>query len=112
MLLLSLAMTHANGDGGRRASPSKPALLHFHRVGRLDVAHARRIGGRLRSGMMLIGTEDDRLPLSRPRALEVGNCVLCARGCRRRAKERQRKDEISHRFLTCRWPSKASSEIA
>src|SRR5262245_36024917 len=105
MVLLSLAMASERllviGDGRRRASPSKPALLPFHRVGRLDVAHARRIGGGLRPGVVLMGAEDNRLASSRPRALEIGNCVLCARGSRCRAKERQCKDEMSHRFLTC-----------
>src|SRR5262249_28902415 len=88
------------GDRGRRPSPSKPAVLPFHRVGCLDVAHARWIGAPLRSRMMLIGAEDNRLAFSRPRVLEIGNCVLCARRSRRRAKKRQRKDEMSHRFLT------------
>src|SRR5262245_58039628 len=81
MVLLSLAMAHANGSllsataEEERLQASRP----FHRVGRLDVAHARRIGGGLRPGVVLMGAEDNRFASSRPRALEIGNCVLCAR---------------------------------
>ena len=66
------------GDGGRRAPPSKPALLPFHRVSCLDVAHARRIGGRLRSGMMVMGAEDDRFPFPDHVPLRSG-IASCAR---------------------------------
>src|SRR5262252_4967628 len=57
------------GGHGRRATPGKPALLAIHDISRLDVAHARRVGTGLRTGMMGIGAEHDRLALSRPRAL-------------------------------------------
>src|SRR5215471_4279503 len=52
------------GGRGRRATTGKPALLAIHDVGRLDVAQARRIGRGLRTGMMGICGEYDRLALS------------------------------------------------
>src|SRR5262245_30148083 len=67
------------GGRGRRATPGKPAVVAIDDVSRLDIAHARRIGSGLRTGMMWIGAEHDRLALARPGALEIGNCVLCAR---------------------------------
>ena len=67
------------GGRGRRATPDKSALLAIHDVSRLDVAHPRWIGSGLRTGMMGICAEHDRLALSRPGALEIGNCVLRAR---------------------------------
>src|ERR1700730_17038648 len=79
-------------------TPSEPAILSFHDVRRLDVAHARRISRGLRTRMMGMAAKDDRLALARPGALEIGNCVLCARGGSRDAEERQREDKTSHRF--------------
>src|SRR6516164_11397902 len=106
IVLLSLAIAHANGswvlaavdeERPQASRPSWPSTM----VSRLDVAHARRIGSGLRAGMMGVGAEHDRLALSRPCALEIGNCILCARGRCCRADKRQRKDKISHRFLPC-----------
>src|SRR6516225_6422780 len=45
------------GGRGRRATPGKSALLTIHDVSRFDVAHARRIGGGLRTRMMGVGAE-------------------------------------------------------
>src|SRR5262245_6133253 len=61
------------GGRGRGATPGKPAVLAIHDVSRLDVAHARRMGSGLRAGMMGVGAEHDRLALSRPCALEIGD---------------------------------------
>ena len=75
--------------------------LVLHGMGRLDVAHARRIGSSLRAGMMRVGAEDDRLTISRPRTLEIGNCILRTRGYCCCAKKRHCEDSTSHRFLPC-----------
>src|SRR5262245_30466528 len=46
-------------------------------VRRLDLAHARRIGGGLLTGMVRIDAEDDHLALSRPSAFVFANGVFC-----------------------------------
>src|SRR5215469_1370656 len=83
------------GGRGRRVTPGQPALLGIHDVSRLDVAHPRRVGRGLRTGMMGIGAEHDRLALSRPRALEIGNGVLRARTLLWRREAPTRRQDIS-----------------
>src|SRR6202030_3588433 len=65
---------------------------------RLDLVHARLIGSGFGPGMVGIIAEDDCHALSRPSALEIGNCVRRARGRGCGAEEHQREDKISHRF--------------
>ena len=74
MVLLSLAMAQANGSLMLATEDDEP------------------------TGMMGISAEDDRLALSRPGALEIGNPGLCLRGGDCGAEERQYKDEIFHCF--------------
>jgi hypothetical protein len=65
---------------GRRATPDKPALLAIHDVSRLNVAQARRVGSGLRTWMMGIGAEHDRLALSRPCATPLRSGITsCCR---------------------------------
>src|SRR5262249_32790920 len=51
-----------------------------------------------RTRMMGIGAEDDRLALSGPRSLEIGNGILCARGRGCGAEKHQCVDETPHRL--------------
>src|SRR5438477_533275 len=96
MVLLSLAIAQANGSWCRRpwirAPPDEAAVLAVHHVCRLDVAHARRIGGSLRARVMGMAAEHDRLALSRPGALEIGDGVLRARDRCRGGEQRQCED--------------------
>jgi hypothetical protein len=73
-------------------------VLALDGVGHLDIPHARGIGRGVRTRMIGVAAEDDRLALSRSGSLEIGNCVLRARGHGRGAKECQRQDKTSHRF--------------
>ena len=74
MVLLSLAMAQANGSLVLATEDDE------------------------RTGMMGISAEDDRLALSRPGALEIGNPVLCLRGGDCGIEERQCEDQTLHCF--------------
>ena len=86
------------GSGRRRASPGNPSFLAFNHMRPLDVAHTRRTGGGLLAGMMGMGAEHDRLALSRPCALQIGNCILRVGADRGGAKERQCEYRVPHRL--------------
>src|SRR4051794_22797016 len=74
--------------------PGEPPVLAVDHERELVIAYARRTGHGFRAGMMRVVAEDDRFPLARPGALQIGDAVLCVRG-RHAAHERQCNRKMS-----------------
>src|SRR6266566_4297586 len=89
------------GDRALEAPPNEPALLALRGERRLDLAHPRRIGQRVRARVMGIVAEDERVAFSGPGALQIRDRVLRARAGERRAEQRQCEDEIFHCLPPC-----------
>jgi hypothetical protein len=82
----------------KESDPKRPSRLGLqrHRSHRFRARAADQ--SPLAGGVTQIVTKNNRLTLSRPSALEIWDCILCARSRGKSAKKHQREYEALHCF--------------